>query len=137
MQLRGVLETALYAPDLDAAEEFYREVLGFELIRKRPGRHVFFRCGEGVFLLFNPEQTQIESTVGGALVPAHGSRGAGHVAFRVHEDELSAWRRRFESAGVEIESEVAWPQGGRSIYVRDPAGNSVELATPEIWGLSD
>lgn len=25
--------------------------------------------------------------------------------------------------------------GGKSIYFRDPAGNSVELVTPGIWGL--
>ncbi|MGN6582964.1 MAG: glyoxalase/bleomycin resistance/extradiol dioxygenase family protein, partial [Rhizobiaceae bacterium] len=25
--------------------------------------------------------------------------------------------------------------GGRSIYFRDPAGNSIEFAEPRIWGL--
>jgi catechol 2,3-dioxygenase-like lactoylglutathione lyase family enzyme len=38
--------------------------------------------------------------------------------------------------GVEIEAEVTWPSGGQSIYFRDPAGNSVELATPQTWNLS-
>jgi len=28
-----------------------------------------------------------------------------------------------------------WPQGGRSIYFRDPAGNSLEFAEPRIWRL--
>ena len=36
-----------------------------------------------------------------------------------------------------IEQEVDWPRGGRSFYFRDPAGNSLELATPRIWGLPD
>ena len=40
------------------------------------------------------------------------------------------------AAGVRIEAEVAWPGGGRSIYVRDPSGNSVELATAAVWGLA-
>jgi catechol 2,3-dioxygenase-like lactoylglutathione lyase family enzyme len=31
--------------------------------------------------------------------------------------------------------EVEWPRGGRSLYFRDPAGNSVELVTPGPWGL--
>jgi hypothetical protein len=35
---------------------------------------------------------------------------------------------------VEIEREVDWDEGGTSLYVRDPAGNSVELAPPTIWG---
>jgi catechol 2,3-dioxygenase-like lactoylglutathione lyase family enzyme len=36
-------------------------------------------------------------------------------------------------AGVSIEREVDWDEGGRSIYFRDPAGNVVELAPPTLW----
>jgi hypothetical protein len=35
--------------------------------------------------------------------------------------------------GVAIEQEVDWPRGGKSLYFRDPAGNSVELLTPGVW----
>jgi hypothetical protein len=28
---------------------------------------------------------------------------------------------------------VTWPNGALSIYFRDPAGNSIELVTPNIW----
>jgi catechol 2,3-dioxygenase-like lactoylglutathione lyase family enzyme len=35
--------------------------------------------------------------------------------------------------GIEIEREVGWDEGGRSIYFRDPAGNSVELIEGEAW----
>jgi non-canonical purine NTP pyrophosphatase (RdgB/HAM1 family) len=45
------------------------------------------------------------------------------------------WRQRLTAAGIAIESEFEWPRGGRSIYVRDPAGNSIEFAEPRIWGL--
>jgi hypothetical protein len=34
--------------------------------------------------------------------------------------------------GVSIEKEVEWPRGGKSLYYRDPAGNSVELVTPGV-----
>ena len=34
-----------------------------------------------------------------------------------------------------IGDEVVWPRGGRSIYFRHPAGNSVEPITPGVWGL--
>ncbi len=37
--------------------------------------------------------------------------------------------------GIVIEAEVEWPPGGKSIYFRDPAGNSVELVTPGVWNL--
>ena len=34
---------------------------------------------------------------------------------------------------VEIEREITWPKGGRSVYFRDPANNSVEFVEGEIW----
>lgn len=133
-----VLEACLYATDLDAAERFYVGVLQLEKYSSVPGRHVFFRCGSGMFLVFNPERTSAEpSLVNGAIVPAHGATGPGHVAFSVLDTEIPAWRSRLEAAGVEIESEVKWPRGGTSLYMRDPAGNCVELASPKLWGLPD
>ena len=128
----GVLETCLYATDLDAAERFYRDVVGLEPFARAAGRHVFFRCGaRAVFLLFNPEATERAAGTG---VPPHGARGPGHVAFAVGEDDLPAWRERLARHGVPVEAEVEWPRGGRSLYVRDLAGNSVELAPGRIWG---
>ena len=53
----GILESALYVDDLDKAERFYSEVMGLERIAKVEGRHVFFRCGEGVLLLFDADKT--------------------------------------------------------------------------------
>ena len=133
-----VLEACLYATDLDATERFYTDVLGLERYSAMPGRHVFFRCGDGMLLVFNPARTSGEpSVVGGAIVPAHGATGPGHVAFAVPDADIPAWRARLEGAGVAIESEVAWPRAGRSLYIRDPAGNCVELASPKLWGFDD
>jgi catechol 2,3-dioxygenase-like lactoylglutathione lyase family enzyme len=138
MHPHGVLETCLYAEDLAAAERFYRNVLGLEFFARDAGRHVFFRCGGGMFLVFNPRHTTTsEHLVAGSAMLPHGAFGAGHVAFRVTESELDPWRQRLHDHGVPIESEIAWPQGGHSIYFRDPAGNLLELATPKLWGLPD
>ncbi len=60
-------------------------------------------------------------------------RATGHIAFVIDESEIEPWRKRLQEAGVAIESEVDWPEGGRSLYFRDPAGNSVELAPPTLW----
>ena len=130
--IKRVLETILYVADLEAAERFYGEVLGLELDSCQPGLFVFFRCGEGMLLLFDPDAAR--SSRG---VPAHGAHGPGHACFAVAEDDLPGWRERLRSAGVEIEQEMSWPRGGHSFYFRDPAGNSLELATPRIWGLPD
>lgn len=132
MQPSRVMETCLYVDDLEAAEEFYTRVLGFERYAKVPGHHVFFRCGDGMFLLFDPEATRRKSSAG---IPAHGAVGAGHAAFRMAEEEIEGWRARLGEEKVEIECEYTWPSGGLSLYFRDPAGNSVELVTPSTWGL--
>ena len=136
LRVRGVIETTLSCTDLDVAERFYTKVLGFNVFAKEEGRHLFFRCGDAMLLLFNPEHTSRKVTkVDGALIPPHGTTGAGHVAFRAGETEIDLWKRRLADHGVEIESEVRWPEGGRSIYFRDPAGNCLEFITPVTWGL--
>lgn len=137
MTITSVLETSLYAGDLAAAERFYSDVLGLALHARVAGRHVFFRCGAGMLLVFDPAGTDQPSSVGGQIVPPHGARGPGHAAFAVAERDLDAWRARLTAHGVAIESEVTWPGGGRSLYFRDPAGNSLELATPRIWGIRE
>ena len=138
MHIRGILETCLYARDLDAAEAFYTGILGLEVSRREAGRHVFLRCGGGVLLLFNPDRTSTEvTTVQGSPIPLHGARGPGHLAFDVRAAELPAWRAHLVRKGVVIESEVHWPRGGASIYFRDPADNSLELTSASIWGLWD
>ena len=123
-----VLETCLYAPDLEAARAFYGDVLGLELFSEKPGRHLFFRAGQGVFLVFNPAVTQQDTDL-----PPHGARGSVHVCFRVEPDQLEGWASRLQAAG----HTVTWAQwkAGRSLYLYDPAGNLVELAPAGIWGL--
>jgi catechol 2,3-dioxygenase-like lactoylglutathione lyase family enzyme len=127
-----VLETILYVDDLEAAERFYRDVLGLELDSRKDGLFAFFRCGDGMLLLFEPGAAST-----GRNVPAHGAHGPGHACFAVAEAELDGWKKRLKAAGLAIEQEMDWPRGGRSFYFRDPAGNSLELATPQIWGMAD
>ena len=133
--LEGVLETALYAADLDAADRFYGDVLGLERIARVDGRHLFFRCGQGVLLIFNPTET-LKPAEGSALpVPVHGTTGPGHACVRVSRDNLTSLRERLAADGVMIESDITWPTGARSFYFRDPAGNSLECAEPGLWSI--
>ncbi|MGX5848545.1 VOC family protein [Mesorhizobium sp. PL10] len=136
MQPSAILESALYVTDLHAAETFYRDVIGLEPLGKVENRHVFFRCGAGVLLLFNAEATKIPPAPDARLkVPPHGTVGEGHLCFAASADELAGWKEHLQAKKIAIESEFEWPQGGRSIYIRDPSGNSIEFAEPRIWGL--
>ena len=132
----AILESALYVTDLDAAEKFYTGGLGLHLLGKVEGRHIFFRCGPGVLLVFNAEATRVPPAPDARLpVPPHGAVGEGHLCFAATATEIAGWRAHLAAKKIAIESEFEWPQGGRSIYIRDPSGNSIEFAEPRIWGL--
>jgi catechol 2,3-dioxygenase-like lactoylglutathione lyase family enzyme len=133
MQPSAILESAVYASDLAAAVAFYGGVLGLPVIARVEGRHVFFRVGAGVLLVFDPAATEVPSANPALQVPVHGARGPGHVCFAASREEIAGWRKRLTAAGVGIEAEFDWPNGARSLYVRDPGGNSVEFAEPRLW----
>ena len=134
----GILETVVYCPDLDAAREFYEGVLGLELVSTEPGRHHFFRVGSAMLLVFNPQETsQATVRIGNQMIPRHGGSGASHFAFDLKPSQLEATRRHLRRHEIDIESEIEWPGGGHSLYCRDPAGNSVEFATRDLWFRSE
>jgi catechol 2,3-dioxygenase-like lactoylglutathione lyase family enzyme len=100
--IEAVIETAIYAADLGAAETFYAGVLGLPVIGRESGPHVFFRVGEAsVLLVFNPD-----ATLAGGMLPPHGTRGPGHFALGVPVASLDVWRDHLTACGVAIEKEV-------------------------------
>jgi catechol 2,3-dioxygenase-like lactoylglutathione lyase family enzyme len=89
----AVLETSLYVADLDRAVAFYENVLGLRQITDgyfEGGRGAALQVGSGssVLLLFRADITQL-----GGILPAHGTTGAGHVAFRIEPRECDSWLR--------------------------------------------
>ncbi|MEL6374786.1 MAG: VOC family protein [Pseudomonadota bacterium] len=135
----AILETVLYARDLEATQAFYERVLGMTPFAKSEGRQIFYRCGGQVLLIFNPERTATPPAADASLpVPPHGADGPGHVCFAASAAAITRWRTHLEAEGVAIEADFTWPGGrGRSIYFRDPAGNCLEFAEPGIWGLDE
>ena len=132
-RLAGVYETVLYAADVEATARFYADVLGLQLLEQPSELMAALRLPDaGVLLIFDPTRAAAPDRD----VPSHGSHGAGHVAFAVELGRLDEWADEIRRRGVQIEQDVAWAEGGRSVYVRDPAGNSVELVEGEIWPLA-
>lgn len=129
---RAILETVLYARDLDAAARFYTDVVGLREHLRVEGRHVFMRCETSMLLLFNPDATE-DTSEDKFPVPPHGAHGQGHVCFSVEPGETQAWADHLTAKGIPIESDFRWPGGVRSLYVRDPAQNSVEFAEAKLW----
>ena len=129
-QIIGVYETVLYASDVRTAARFYADVLGLTLVDGPDELAAAFRLADGgILLIFDPGR----ASAPGRRVPSHGAEGAGHVAFAVETGALDTRAAGLRRRGVEIEREIDWNGRGRSIYFRDPAGNSVELVEGDIW----
>ena len=132
-RLSGVLETALYVADLDRSRAFYERVFGFEPMLADHRMVALAVPGEAVLLLFQRGGSVQPSETPFGTIPAHDGRGTLHLAFAIPVAALGAWERHLALQGVEIESRITWERGGTSLYVRDPDGHSVEVATPGLW----
>ena len=132
-RISGLLETSLYVADLDRAAAFYEGVLGLRVMLRSP-RLVALDAGrQGVLLLFLAGATSADVVEAGGIIPGHEGVGRLHMAFAVPAEDLDAWRARLAAAGVALTGEMAWARGGVSLYIADPDGHVVELATPGLW----
>ena len=136
-----LLETALYVEDLERSVRFYQDVFGFESMegdgREFEGRVLYplQLPGRSVLLLFLKSSCRATTVLPGGTIPPHDGSGRLHLAFAISAAELEGWRERLQAQGVAIEGETAWPRGGTSLYIRDPDGHLLELATPGLWSI--
>ena len=130
LQLRGLHHVTLICTSLDRSTAFYRDVLGLRLVKEEtnlddPGaRHFWFgdAGGSAGTLVSCMEYPQMED---GAV----GRGSTHHLAFGVESaDELEGWRSYLESRGIGC-TEVLDRTWFSSIYLRDPDGHVIEIAT--------
>ena len=130
MQLRGLHHLTSISADLDRTVAFYRDLLGLAIIHDGPSdddpntRHVWFGAlhgGAGMLISFMQYPELPKGTVG--------TGSTHHFALIVDTaDEQEAWRDYLRNHGVEC-TEIFDRGAFRSIYVRDPDGHIVEIAT--------
>lgn len=129
MQQRAVKalgEIALRVEDLDSMQRFYEEVIGLELMKRFP-HAVFFKIAEGY-----GGHTQIlalfDRTQGAGYRGVESEKSTvDHFAFTIPLTDFDGEKKRLEQLGLNVETaEHAWVHW-RSLYVRDPEGNLVEL----------
>jgi len=109
--------------DVDAAIEFYRDQLGFEVeMNPAPG---FAALSRGDLRLFLNAPG-----AGGAGVAGGKPEPGGWNRFQIEVDDLDAYIERLESNDVEFRGSLVEGRGGRQILVEDPSGNVVELFEP-------
>lgn len=130
---RGVLETCLYAEDLNRTANFYVEVFGFPVLVRDERLCAFESGDQRILILFQRNSTLEAIELSGGIVPPHNGQGAAHIAFAIASHDYEQWLTHLAALQVAVESEVRWPLGGRSLYLRDPDQHLVELVTPGVW----
>ena len=130
MRLRGLHHVTAICRDLEATIAFYREVMGLAIVRDGPSdddpgsRHVWFGALDG-------EPGMLVSFLQYPDLPKGvvGTGSTHHFALTVNSpEEQEAWRDYLRRQGVEC-TDVFDRGAFRSIYVRDPDGHIVEIAT--------
>ena len=128
MRITGIHHITLLVTSLDRSLAFYRNVLGMRLIEQTVNdddgnaRHFIFGDADGQPMVTCLEYPDLdEGRVG---------RGSTHhFALGVDsEEELAAWRSYLTEQGIPT-TDVLDRTGTKSIYLRDPDGHLIEIAT--------
>ena len=130
LRIAGLHHLTLLCADVERSASFYRNVLGMRLVKQtvneddQRARHLFFGDEEGRpgSLITCLEYPELQEGVVG--------RGSTHhFALAVEsEEELLAWREYMQGRGIPC-TEVLDRVYFKSLYLRDPDGHIVELAT--------
>ena len=135
----GLLETSLYLDDVGQAVRFYQDLFGFSLLSGSTQHDATFAAlelpGRAVLLFFKKGANAQPVDTGGGFIPPHGGEGRLHFALAIPNDTYEPWKTKLAAQNIQIESEIRWPPGARSLYFRDPEGNLVELATSDLWAF--
>jgi len=132
MQLTGLHHLTAISRDMDRTIAFYRDLLGVAIVKDGasdddPGtRHVWFgigAAGAGSLISFLHYPQMPDGVVGAGSTH--------HFACAVESaEELEAWRDYLRGQGVDC-TDVFDRGAFHSIYLRDPDGHIVEIATHE------
>ncbi|WP_435317676.1 VOC family protein [Haloarchaeobius sp. TZWSO28] len=124
--VKEIGELALRVEDLDEMTEFYRDVVGLEVL-ERFETSTFFRLREGY-----GGHTQIVALFDraggdGYVAPEPARTTVDHFAFTIDLADFDAERDRLESRGVELDFATHEWVSWRSLYFSDPEENRVEF----------
>lgn len=116
----GINHITIRVNDIERAEEFYGEVLGFELVRKMGQSMAVYRVGDEDTLVLVEAETSYD--------PASRDYRVDHFGFYVDSpDRVDELAEYFKQQEVTVLSGPANRKRGRFVFISDPDGNMIEI----------
>jgi len=120
----GISEIVLWTNDKARALNFYRDLLGLEVISPPTLPNVFLKAGEGnagipQMIVLVPKTEEIKARPSGYQL--------NHMAFELPVDEFDAQHAAFVAAGYQPRDGKHPVLASRTMYIDDPDGNEVEF----------
>ncbi len=124
MKLDGIHHIALNVKDLDRAERFYTEVLGFKVTHRfnKGLNHLMLDTGNSAIALFEAPDLEVKDAMN-----LLSETGYLHLAFKIHRDRFPAVVDELKKHNVTIDSGPVKRGDGESIYFNDPDHNHLEI----------
>lgn len=122
MKLDGIHHVALNVRDLDRAEQFYTEVLGFTVTHRfqKGLRHIMLDTGNSHLALFESPELELDGPLNRLS-----EDGYMHLAFGTSPERFAA---TIAELGNRVPFEGPVQRGeGKSVYFNDPDGNHLEI----------
>lgn len=116
----GINHITIRVNDIGRAEEFYGDLLGFELIRKMGQSMAVYRVGKEDTIVLVEAETSYD--------PSSRDYRVDHFGFYLNsEEEVDEMAEYFREKEVSILSGPANRKRGRFLFISDPDGNMIEF----------
>ena len=124
MQLKGIHHIALNVKDLDRAEGFYTDVLGFQVTNRfsKGLRHLMLETGNAAIALFESPELQVKEAI--SLLSEEGYL---HLALEADPADFENIIKELQSNNIDIDNGPVKRGDGESIYFNDPDYNHLEI----------
>ena len=116
--------------DVDAAIEFYRSRLGFEVLMHPAAGFAMLARGDLRLLLSAPGAGP--GGGGQAMPDGRVPEPGGWNRFQIPVSDLSALVETLRAQGARFRNDIVAGVGGQQILLEDPSGNPVELFQPTL-----
>ena len=124
MQLKGIHHIALNVKDLDRAERFYTDVLGFQVTHRfsKGLRHLMLETGNAAIALFETPNLKVEEAMN--LVSEDGYL---HLALEADPVDFETIIKELQTKKIQIDNGPVKRGNGESVYFNDPDHNHLEI----------